>query len=414
MKTSTDPLPSSDLISAASERPGDDPIFALHAEATRRAAQGEQIINATLGALHDEDGRLAVLPTVRRLIAEAPAETFGYAPISGSAPFLSGVIGDALGEGVLGSASAAVATPGGTGACYAAIVNFLEPNQRLLTTDLHWSPYGILAEHARRGIDTFRMFEPGGGFDLEALAAGIDDQMKRQGRLLLLLNTPCHNPTGYTLDRGEWARLVDLLLAASERGPVALVLDYAYAAFAPGSADVWRPEVERLLGRVTLLTAWTASKSFALYGGRVGALIATHSDPTERDRLARAMSFSCRGTWSNGNHLGQWVVGRAFEDREIGASIHAERDLLFGVLAARVEAFNERARAVGLPTPRYEGGFFVCSFTRDARAAAARARDGGVFVVPLQGALRVALCSIRLEDIPRLVDVVAASLEEVQ
>ena len=401
------------LTRESSDRPGDDPIFALDSEARLRAAGGESIVNATLGALHGECGALSTLPTVLDLLSNAPSASYGYAPIVGLAEFLEGVRRDAFGASSLFDVSTAVATPGGTGACYAAIVNFLERGQNLLTTDLHWSPYGILAGHAGRGVDTFAMFDAENRFNTEALAVAIDAQLAEQGRCLLFLNTPCHNPTGYTLDDAEWGRLVDVLLAASSKGSVTLMLDHAYAAFAPDSAANWIPHVERLLGKLTVLLAWTASKSFALYGGRVGALIAAHPGDEERRRLFNALGYTSRGTWSNGNHPGQWAVGRVLGDERLRSLVAAERAERFGPLDARVAAFNTAAQKFGLETPRYEGGFFVCAFTGAAKSAAALAREQGVFVVPLQGALRLALCSTKLDDVPRLVQVVAEALTSV-
>ena len=74
---------------AAASRPGDDPIFALHGEATRRAAAGEDILNATLGALVDDDGKLCVMPTVFEAFrAVDPMRGAAYAPIGGDAEFL--------------------------------------------------------------------------------------------------------------------------------------------------------------------------------------------------------------------------------------------------------------------------------------------------------------------------------------
>ena len=59
---------------------------------------------------------------------------------------------------------------------------------------------------------------------------------------------------------------------------------------------------------------------------------------------------------------------------------------------------------------RSEGGFFVAVFTPDAQETAARAREKGVFVVPMDGALRVALCATPASDIPRLVQVLAVAV----
>src|SRR5262249_25392615 len=117
-------------------RPGDDPIFALNAEASARKGKGESVGNATLGSLLKDDGSLAVLPTATRAIREVGAVDWaGYAPIAGSAPFLKAVVDDVFGaRRDLASKAVAAATPGGTGALRHAISTFLETGQALLTT----------------------------------------------------------------------------------------------------------------------------------------------------------------------------------------------------------------------------------------------------------------------------------------
>src|SRR6185436_21084716 len=93
------------LIASRRGRPADDPIFALNAEANARKAKGDSIINATLGALLDDSGALAVLPTAARAVREVTsAEWAPYAPIAGSAPFLKAVIDD-VGGGSKGLAA---------------------------------------------------------------------------------------------------------------------------------------------------------------------------------------------------------------------------------------------------------------------------------------------------------------------
>ena len=83
---------------------------------------------------------------------------------------------------------------------------------------------------------------------------------------------------------------------------------------------------------------------------------------------------------------------------------------LTGLLRERVDVFNREARAAGLRFPRYEGGFFVSVFCDDAEATAAAAREEGVFVVPMKGAVRIALCSTPATDIPRLVAALARAV----
>jgi len=191
-----------------------------------------------------------------------------------------------------------------------------------------------------------------------------------------------------------------------------LLLDLAYAKFsAPGSTR-WTEHVEGLLGKATVLFAWTASKAFAQYGARVGALVAVERDEEERTRIKNALGYSCRGTWSNCNHLGMLAVTELLTDPTLRAACDAERDDLRRLLGERVQVFNELASKAGLAYPRYEGGFFVAVFTPDAKKTAEVMREKGVFVVPLQTtAVRVAVCSTKVDDMPRLVDALVAGIE---
>ncbi len=399
------PTPVGSLVAAARGRPGDDPIFALHHEATRRAAAGESILNATLGTLSTEDGKLAVMPsvleTLRRLQGESVA---GYSPVAGRPDFLAAVIADLFGDGPLAEQAVAAATPGGTGAVYQAVVNFLEPGQKLLTTSYHWGPYPAIARNIGRDCETFPMFRTDRAFDVEALAAALDRHVDTQGRALVILNDPCHNPTGYSLRQEEWRRVSDVLRRVGERAPVTVLLDVAYFPFGGTTARGWVTAIPGLLSATTVLVAWTASKSFTQYGARVGAVVALHRDEEERTQIKNALAYTCRATWSNSNHLGQRAVAELLTVPELRARADAERDALVELLGARITAFNEGAKDIGLRMPRYDSGFFVTVFTPDGQKAAAAMRDLGVYVLPISGAVRVALCSTPLSEIPRLLD----------
>jgi aromatic-amino-acid transaminase len=400
------PVHGSALIPAAAGRPGDDPIFALNAEASARAAKGESIVNATLGALLEDDGSLAILPSVVEAFGRVPAKrASAYAPILGDPGFLRAVVDDlfgARGSG-LGSRAVAAATPGGSGAIHHAIQNFLEPGEALLTTDRFWVPYKTIADHAGRRVETFAMFDGEGRFDLAAFERGVLDLSARQRRVLVLLNFPCHNPTGYSLDAGEWRGIGDVLGRAGERGPVSILIDHAYAKFGVQDGRDFVEHASGWIDSATLLVAWTASKSFAQYGARVGALVAVAKDAREREAIRNALGFSCRGTWSNCNHLGQLAIASLLVDRSLRERVEKERGALLSLLGERVAAFNLEAARAELAHPRYEGGFFVCVFTKDGERTAAAMRERGVYVVPMRVAVRVALCSTPARDVPRLV-----------
>jgi aromatic-amino-acid transaminase len=397
------------LIPSHQSRPSDDPIFALNREATQRRQRGEAIVNATVGALLDDDGSLAVLPTAARAVHEVPAAEWAtYAPIAGSPDFLRGVMDDLFaGRPAMRDAAVAVATPGGTGALRHAIANFLEPGQALLTTSYFWGPYQTLADEADRAVATFPMFTEQGGLDVGALDRSLGELVAKQKRALVFLNDPCHNPTGYSMRDAEWRAVVESVAAHAAAAPITLLVDCAYFAYGEGDPRAFLAHLEPLLGKAPVLFAWSASKTFTHYGLRVGALVACIADPKERQMTEAAFSYSCRGTWSNCTRGGQTAVARLLSDEALAGACDAERAALRGKLHARVEAFNRHARERGLRYPRYEGGFFVTVFDERAAERAERMRAAGVYVVPQKGALRVALCSVAERDVPRLVQALA-------
>lgn len=408
------------LIPSHQGRPSDDPIFALNKEATARRQKGESIVNATVGALLEDDGKLAILPTAARAVHEVPAvEWATYAPIAGTPEFLRAVIDDLFAkEPELRATAVAAATPGGTGALRHAIGNFLEPGQSMLTTSWFWGPYQTLCDEMDRKLATFPMFDANGALDVGALDAACGRLLASQKRVLVFLNDPCHNPTGYSMTDDEWRAVAERLAArghASE-GPLTVLVDCAYFLYgARPDARSFLRHLRPLLARgATVLFAWSASKSFTHYGLRVGALVACVADAAERAAVEAALSYSCRGTWSNCNRGGLAAITRLLVDPEMVRACDGERERLKSLLRARVDAFNRHAHDKGLRYPRYEGGFFVTVFDDRPRERAESMRARGVYVVPQvlpdgSGALRVALCSVAERDVPRLVEALSHS-----
>jgi aromatic-amino-acid transaminase len=364
--------------------------------------------------LLDDDGTLCVLPSAARAVREVASEDWAaYAPISGTAEFRSAVIGDLLATAPeLRAIAVSVATPGASGALRHAIVNFLEPGQAVLTTAWFWSPYATLCDEAERRLETFRMFDSSGGLDVAALDRAVSRQLERQGRALVILNDPAHNPTGYSMTSAEWRAVAECLAAHAGRAPLALLVDCAYRHYGPATASSSLSALLPLAKRAPVLFAWSASKSYTHYGLRVGALVACVADDDERRQVAAALSYSSRGTWSNCIHGGQQAITRLMVDPVLRASCSAEREALKGVLLSRVHAFNRQAAGRGLKYPRYDGGFFVTIFAAKAHEHAAAMRARGVYVVPMSGddggVLRVALCATPERHVAALVDALAA------
>jgi aromatic-amino-acid transaminase len=288
------------------------------------------------------------------------------------------------------------------------MVNFLDPGQTALSTDLTWGPYRSIAVQNGRRLEGFPMFDDAGGFRLAALEEAVHRLARAQGRVLLILNSPCQNPTGYALTGEEWDGVAEVLASVPLPVPVTLLLDVAYLRYAR-EEPTWWPAVERVMDRGAVLLAWTASKTFTQYGARVGALVGLHRDDDTRDEMARALNFAARGTWSACNHAGQHAVTRLLVEPDLAARVDEERDRLRALLDERWAAFDEAATSAGLPVPPWSGGFFTCVVTPDAPGVAEELMERDVFVVPVEGAVRIALCATRADQMQRLV----ASLDAV-
>jgi len=402
--------PPSPLATAARDREAGDIIFRMHGAARRRRAEGADVIDSTLGVLVGDDGHLAILPTVAEVVRELPGEvSAGYPPLTGRPDLIQAIEEDLLPPGPLRNQAVSVITPGGTGAIYQAILNVLNPGEAALTTDLTWGPYLSIAGQAGRRVERFAMFDAAGAFDPEAMTEALHRLAATQGRILLLLNSPCQNPTGYALTREDWGAVADAVTGLEAAVPVAVLLDVAYLRYSVGDPGWW-DAVDRILERGTVLFAWSASKAFTQYGARVGALVGLHRSPEVREEMARAFNFAARGTWSACNHGGQLAIQRLLSDPTLAERTDRERAALRTLLSERWSAFSDAADAAGLRTPRWSGGFFTCVRTERATPVAERLMTRDVFVVPLPGAVRVAICATPARRMSELVGALAAEM----
>jgi len=321
--------------------------------------------NASVGALLDDEGKLAVLPTAARAVHEVPAgEWAAYAPISGTPAFLEAVVDDLLdSQPTLHGVAIASATPGGSGALRQAIANFLEPGQAAPHDELLLGPYQTMADEADCRVDTFSMFDAATReLDVAALDRALARQIAEQGRVLLVRQRPLPQPDRLLDARGRVAE-------GRRVPPVARGRGAHHAARRLRVLRLQRRRPARLLkelvpvvGRVMLLFAWSASKTFTHYGLRVGALVACIPDEAERRTTEAALSYSSRGMWSNCTRGGQLAIARLLSDPALAKACDAERAKLKAMLRARVRRVERPRAAEGLDYPRYDGGFFVTVF----------------------------------------------------
>lgn len=396
--------------------PTEDKIFGISRRANEmKAEQGDDAVtDATIGALLNDDGDLMVLSSVDdTFMGLEPEEYASYAPIGGTPDFRRAVIKAALGSYEPKGFVEAVASPGGTGAIRNVIANYSCPGDQVLTSDWHWSPYGTIASEIGRSITTYEMFTEDRQYNVAALQAKIGQLLAAQDRLVVIINTPAHNPTGYALTVEDWKNVVEVLRNVAPEKRIALLVDVAYIDFA-GDEEAQRaflPVLETLPANVLPVLAYSASKTYTLYGMRCGADVCLAPTKEIADEFRRVCEFSARGSWSNCTRAAQSIIARIFSDEALLEKVTAERAEIRGMLLARGRAFEEEAAKAGLVTVPFDGGFFVSIPCEDPDAISARLEKEGIFLVPLAKGLRVSVASVSEDKCRMLPARIKAAME---
>lgn len=376
-----------------------DKIFGVSQKAQEMAKRegADKVINATIGSLLGDDGKLIVFDSVvAAMHGLAPADFANYAPINGTPEFLDVIQKYAFGTHRPDMFTEAGATPGGAGSIRNAIVNYSNTGEKVLTSDWYWAAYKTLAEEAYRKLDTYQLLDSEGRYNLAALEAKVAELISVQQSLLIMINSPAHNPTGFSLTNGDWQAVIDIANKyATEEKKIAIFIDAAYIDFTedPDEARSFLRLFKGISDNVIGLLGYSASKAFTAYGMRCGALICMTNVEEVAVEFKNIMAFSSRGTWSNGTRAAQQVLVNLYNDKELKASVDSERDASRELLLRRGRAFEEAAAECGLEIVPYDSGFFASIPCSDSDAVGELLHKEGIFVVPLAKGLRVALSS---------------------
>ncbi len=381
----------------------EDKIFAANREATNTALQigKEKVVNATVGSILDEDEKLAVLPTVLDILRNLPASEYAaYAPIIGTPDYLEATIKAAFNEYRPDGHIRAAATPGGSGALRQAIWNYSDIGDAILTSDWFWGPYKTLAEENLRKLAVFSLFDADKKFNLSSFEQKLKELLERQDSLVVLLNSPAHNPTGFALTYVEWEQVIELLKRASADGSkrITLLSDIAYIDYAGSSKDTrkFMSLFSGLPANLLVIVAFSISKSLTMYGLRTGSAICVSSNKDIAQEFSDVFEVSNRGTWSNGTRCGMKLLSDIMNDSELLHRVEVERNELMALLEKRAGIFMQEAADVKLDTCPYKAGFFVTIPVVQPEESCNQLKKDHIFAVPLSRGIRFAICSVPL------------------
>jgi len=384
-----------------------DPILGL--TETFLADTRAEKVNLGVGVYYDDNGKLPLLGCIKeaeaKRVATAPAR--GYQPIEGAATYNQAVQGLLFGASSPILADQKVITIealGGTGALKvgADYLRRLVPNAKVAISDPSWENHRALFEMAGFDVVNYRYYDASTrGLDFEGMIKGIE---ALQAGTILVLHACCHNPTGVDLSDAQWAEVIGVI---KSKGHVPF-LDMAYQGFGDGieaDASALRAFVASGL---SFLVSSSFSKSFSLYGERVGALSIVTQSADEASRVLSQVKRTIRTNYSNPPTHGGAIVAMVLSTPELRAIWEAElaqmRDRIKAMRQGLVNGLKTEGLKADFGFVTSQRGMF--SYTGLSEKQVDRLRDEfGVYAV---GTGRICIAALNTGNLGRVCKAIAA------
>ncbi|WP_170345740.1 aromatic amino acid transaminase [Ruegeria atlantica] len=306
----------------------------------------DQKIDLGVGVYKNAEGITPVMRAVKaaeqRIWEEQ--ETKAYTGLAGDPAYADAMIGLILGTSVQRGNIAAVATPGGTGACRQVfeMIRMANPSARVFVSNPTWPNHLSILNYL--GIETvqYRYFDGDTrGVDFDGM---IEDLKTAKAGDVVLLHGCCHNPTGANLNMVQWQEVVNLINAL---GLVAMI-DIAYQGFGDGLEE--DAQATRLVASSVkeCLIAASCSKNFGVYRERTGLLMAISADAGRTALNQGTLAFLNRQNYSFPPDHGARVVTTILMDEALRADWMAElEEVRLSMLGLRRQLADELQRLSG-------------------------------------------------------------------
>ncbi len=363
------------------------------------AAYGaDKVINATIGCYAGEDEVLGCLPVVEKLYRSFPIRDFtAYAPPVGLDAYRQAAISETFEDQRPEGYIDAIATAGGTGAVHIAIANYSEMGDSILVADWRWSIYEGLSNEVGRSMKTFALLDSNQAFNIESFSSAVADLLSKQDSLLIILNTPANNPTGFSLSEQDWTEVLDVCRFHEKQGKrITILVDIAYIAYAGEKNEVrkFMKQFSNLPKNIFVLVAYSMSKGYTLYGQRAGALVGVSSSKDVIDEFVEVAKYSARTAWSNVNRAAMTLLIKVRGDKALQEEIDKERRAFYDLIEARAAIFMEEAKECGLRVVPFQSGFFIAIPVKDSTAVCRELQKELIFGAPVDLGVRLGVCSV--------------------
>jgi len=369
----------------------------------------ENVVDVTLGALCGEDGRLTIFDSV--------SEVYKNLNNMDIAPYAESFIGDnnylkemrswVLGKHIDKFNVGALATPGGSGSVSSTFKNILDPGQTVLIPNIGWVSYKIMAIEHDLKVETYELFDDNDNFNIKDFREKATKIMKSQGKVLAVINDPCHNPTGYSMSNSEWKDIVDLMNNLSTDGNFILLNDVAYIDYSVRGYNESRRYMKNFVDlspKNLVIFSFSCSKTLTEYGLRVGGSVFISNEKKNIDEYMTANEFTCRGIWSNIPKGGMKLFSKIQSDKVLKDKLIKERDSYIKLLEERSKIFLDEAKEVALEVYPYKEGFFITlkMESENIKDNLEKLNKENIYPIEVAHGIRIAICGSSVKKLKGL------------
>ena len=335
------------LFSAVEMAPR-DPILGLNEQ--YNADTNPNKVNLGVGVYFDDNGKLPLLQCVqaaeKTMMATPTAR--GYLPIDGIVAYdnaVKALVFGADSDVVKSGRVSTVQAIGGTGGLKigADFLKKVSPNAKVLISDPSWENHRAIFVNAGFEVGSYAYYDAAKrGVNFEGMLADLN---AAEAGTIVVLHACCHNPTGYDITDAQWDQVIAVVKAKS----LTAFLDMAYQGFGHGIAEDGAVIGKFVAAGLNIFVSTSFSKSFSLYGERVGALSVVASDKEEASRVLSQLKIAIRTNYSNPPIHGGAVVAAVLNNPELRAQWESE----LAEMRVRIKAMRQKLvdglKAAGIP-----------------------------------------------------------------
>lgn len=285
---------------------------------------------------------------------------------------------------------------GGLNAIHHFAHNFIDEETSVFALNPFWGPYENILEEIGYKIQPINIIPKSDFYIDEDLFFEAIKKTDKE-KVIILINIPCQNPTGYTPNLDEIKYIKNSILKLISLGKKILIFfDLVYIHYSKLNIN----DLFEIFSDLSFFYNFSSSKTLSLYGFRTGAICLYSKDSTDKEIFIEKMAFSARASTGSINNIGYKIIEK-FANQNLVSELKDCWYYIINTLSIRSKKLLNIFQMYGFDNYRYDEGFFISFFHNEfeIKKLYELLKENGIFFVPQPDSIRVAISSIPLNKI---------------